>query len=123
MVNPIRLPPSRHDPGVVAGDEDDLRDARRLELVQVVDVRLDVALLARGREGPRDGDEDHRLARLLELLARVELDGDPAGVSRRRGRPGEFHVGREGGGFLDSSHFYFFVGDLGRFDMSGGNVR
>lgn len=58
VVDAVGLAPGAHDPVVVVGDEDDLVDPFGFELVALGDEARDVLLLARGREGARDGDED-----------------------------------------------------------------
>lgn len=58
VVDVVGLAPGGHDPGVVAGNDDDLVDALGLELGNLVDEAGDVVGGAGGGEGAGDGDED-----------------------------------------------------------------
>lgn len=78
----VGLAPSRHDKGVVVGNEDDEIGTALLELVKLLNVARQVVGLAGWRKGAWDGDEDDLL--VLKLLAGVELDGHAA--SRHLGR-------------------------------------
>jgi hypothetical protein len=59
------LCPSCHDPPVIVGDYDDLVDTLCLEFIEVLDVRLNVLLLAGWRERARNGNQHDLL--LLEF--------------------------------------------------------
>lgn len=106
ILDAIRLAPRRHHKRVVARDEDHLVHPRRLELGQLVEVRLHVLRLARRREGAGDGHEHGFLGG--ELLAGVVLLREPARgqVEGARGRDvGECDGGGEGGAGGEGGHF------------------
>jgi hypothetical protein len=65
VTDAIGLGPGGHHPPIIGGNHNDLVNTLRLELLTVLDVRLDVLLLACGRKGTRHGNEDHLL--VLEL--------------------------------------------------------
>ncbi len=79
-MNVVGLAPGGHDPGVVAGNDDDLVDALGLELRDLADVAGDVADLARGGEGAGEGDEDDLF--VLELCSGIHVSGPSLCVQR-----------------------------------------
>lgn len=110
VLHTIGLAPSRHDPSVIEGNNNNLVYTLGLELLLVLDERGDVGHGAGGSEGAGNGDEDDLL--VLEFDAGVVLLGDTArgdlavlggerGVAEGhafRKRIANFELGHGGGG-------------------------